>query len=70
MPLQAVGVPTNDANGPLDVGAWAREKLECLRKYLHAYTTIFNETKKKRRWPEGYFYINAFAGPGTLKVRQ
>ena len=70
VPLQAVGVPTNDANGPLDVGPWAREKLECLRKYLHAYTTIFNETKKKRRWPEGYFYINAFAGPGTLKVRQ
>ena len=65
VPLQAVGVPTNDANGPLDVGPWAREKLECLRKYLHAYTTILSKQRFK-----GYFYIDAFAGPGTLKVRQ
>ena len=35
VPLRAVGAPTNDANESLDVGPWAREKLECLRKYLH-----------------------------------
>ena len=63
--LQAVGAPGDGAEDPPDVGPWAREKLECLRKYLHAYTTILS----KRRF-EGYFYIDAFAGPGTLRIRQ
>ena len=65
-PLQAVGAPADDANEPQDVGPWAQEKLECLRKYLHAYTTILS----KQPWPKGYFYIDAFAGPGTLKIRR
>ena len=63
--LQAVGAPGDGAEGPPDVGPWAREKLECLRKYLHAYTTILS----KQRF-EGYFYIDAFAGPGTLRIRR
>ena len=44
----------------------AQEKLDCLRKYLHAYTTILS----KQQWLKGYFYIDAFAGPGTLKIRR
>ena len=28
----------------MEVGPWAMEKLECLRKYLHAYTTIMSQT--------------------------
>ena len=49
----------------MDVGPWVREKLECLRKYLHAYTTIL----RKQRF-QGYFYVDAFAGPGSLKIRK
>ncbi len=64
-PLQAVGALVGDENKPLDVGPWVQEKLECLRKYLQAYTTILSKRKFK-----GYFYIDAFAGPGTLKIRR
>ena len=56
------GVPPDNA---MEVGSWAREKLECLRKYLHAYTTILSKQRFK-----GYFYIDAFAGPGALKIRR
>ena len=64
--LEAVGAPADDANEPMVVGPWVQEKLEYLRKYLHAYTTILS----KQQWLKGYFYIDAFAGPGTLKIRQ
>lgn len=50
---------------PMPVGPWAQEKLDCLRKYLSAYTTIL---KNQNRF-KGYFYIDAFAGPGLLKIR-
>ena len=65
-PLEAVGAPADGANEPMVVGPWVQEKLEYLRKYLHAYTTILS----KQQWLKGYFYIDAFAGPGTLKIRQ
>ena len=64
-PLRAAGAPVEDENQPMDVGPWVQEKLGCLRKYLNAYTTILN----KQRF-NGYFYIDAFAGPGTLKIRR
>jgi three-Cys-motif partner protein len=48
------------------VGPWAADKLERLRKYLSSYTTIM----KEQRWCEGYYYIDAFAGPGEHEVRQ
>lgn len=48
------------------VGPWAKDKLDRLAKYLHAYTTIM----KGQRWCEGYHYIDAFAGPGGHEVRQ
>ena len=49
----------------MDVGPWAAEKLECLRKYLQAYTRILGNQQFR-----GYSYIDAFAGPGSLKLRQ
>jgi three-Cys-motif partner protein len=48
------------------VGPWAKEKLECLGKYLHAYTTIL----RKQNWCRGYIYVDAFAGAGTALLRQ
>ncbi len=42
------------------VGNWSVEKLELLRKYLKAYTTILS----KQEWCEAYYYIDAFAGQG------
>ena len=48
----------------MDVGPWAREKLDCLGNYLEAYTTIL-----RRQRFRGYFY-DAFAGPGSLLRRE
>ncbi|NKB49381.1 MAG: three-Cys-motif partner protein TcmP [Alphaproteobacteria bacterium] len=48
------------------VGPWAHEKLDCLGKYLAAYTTVL----RKRSWCEGYFYIDAFAGAGKAPLRK
>jgi three-Cys-motif partner protein len=66
-PLRAVGAPPEDDDTfeQMTVGPWAREKLNCLRKYLSAYTTILSKQRFK-----GYFYIDAFAGPGSLEVRR
>lgn len=60
----AAGAPVEKS--PMEVGPWAREKLACLRKYLEAYTMIL----RKQSWCQGYFYIDAFAGPGLLQVRR
>lgn len=48
------------------LGPWAREKLDCLQKYLQAYTTIL----KNQSWCKGYLYIDAFAGAGKAPERQ
>ena len=48
------------------VGPWAKDKLDRLGKYLHVYTTIM----RKQDWCEGFFYIDAFAGPGEQEVRR
>ena len=42
-------------------GPWTEQKLECVRKYLHAYTTIM----RKQRFH--FAYIDAFAGTGSWK---
>lgn len=63
--LQVAGAPTDNAQDLMEVGPWVKEKLQCLDKYLNAYTKILRKQKFK-----GYFYIDAFAGPGMLKVRQ
>ncbi|MEG9862338.1 MAG: three-Cys-motif partner protein TcmP [Parvularculales bacterium] len=49
-----------------EVGPWAKEKLECLGKYLAAYTTILRKQKKFK----GYVYIDAFAGSGKARIRE
>ncbi len=48
----------------MTVGPWAGEELGCRRKYLPAYATIL----RKRRFR--FAYIDAFAAPGSVKLRQ
>ncbi|MQA66012.1 MAG: three-Cys-motif partner protein TcmP [Alphaproteobacteria bacterium] len=48
------------------VGPWAREKLDCLGRYLREYTKIM----KKQDWCRGYYYFDAFAGAGRNAIRQ
>lgn len=43
-------------------GAWTEQKLTCLRKYLRAYTTIFNSNPKAQFFTT--IYLDAFAGTG------
>lgn len=50
---------------PMDVGTWAQDKLECLKKYLNPYSKILN----KQSWCTNYWYVDAFAGPGKLRLR-
>ena len=45
-------------SGPRFGGNWTEQKLECVRKYLRAYTTIMSKQ------PFHYVYIDAFAGTG------
>lgn len=48
-----------------EVGPWAKDKLQLLGKYLHAYTTIM----RKQPWCRAYCYIDAFAGFGRNRIR-
>ncbi|MBM3211390.1 three-Cys-motif partner protein TcmP [Candidatus Poribacteria bacterium] len=49
-----------------EIGKWSENKLELLRKYLNAYTTIM----KDQEWcKNGYYYIDAFAGTGKPKAK-
>ena len=48
------------------VGPWAKDKLDRLNKYLSAYTTVM---KEQSDWCQGYYYIDAFAGPGRHELR-
>ena len=43
-----------------EVGIWSEIKLEIIKKYASAYTTILS----KEAWCRGYVYIDAFAGAG------
>ncbi len=43
-------------------GDWTSEKLERVRKYLHAYTTIFNRNLRAQKLHT--IYLDAFAGTG------
>ncbi|HKT89027.1 MAG TPA: three-Cys-motif partner protein TcmP [Candidatus Sulfotelmatobacter sp.] len=46
-------------------GGWTQQKLEVLRKYLQAYTTIFKKNPQARFY--SISYVDAFAGTGTLR---
>jgi len=48
-------------------GPWTREKLECLSKYLQAYTTIFNRNPRARFFTT--YYVDAFAGTGRVTLQ-
>lgn len=43
------------------IGKWSVNKLDMLRRYLAAYTSILN-TDKNKKWCQGCIYIDAFAG--------
>lgn len=45
-------------------GLWTEQKLECVSKYLHAYTTIMN------RYTFHFAYIDAFAGTGHRALKR
>lgn len=46
-------------------GAWTQRKLAVLKKYLQAYTTIFNKNPRARFY--SISYVDAFAGTGSLR---
>ena len=46
-------------------GAWTQRKLAVLKKYLQAYTTIFNRNARARFY--AISYVDAFAGTGSLQ---
>jgi three-Cys-motif partner protein len=46
-------------------GGWTQRKLEVLKKYLQAYTTIFKRNERARFY--SISYVDAFAGTGTLR---
>jgi three-Cys-motif partner protein len=49
-----------------EIGSWSESKLELLRKYLEAYTSIM----RGQTWcRNGYHYIDAFAGTGKPKAK-
>lgn len=56
----------SSATAAATVGPWAREKLDALGAYLDYYTKVL---KKQRHWLKGTIYVDAFAGPGTSRVR-
>jgi three-Cys-motif partner protein len=43
-----------------EIGEWSEIKLEIIKKYATAYTSILS----KQEWCKGYAYIDAFAGAG------
>ena len=44
------------------IGVWTEIKLQIIREYAAAYTTIL----KEKEWCRGYAFIDAFAGPGEF----
>jgi three-Cys-motif partner protein len=44
-----------------EIGAWSELKLEIIRKFVSAYSTIFSAPKQRHFH---HLYIDAFAGPG------
>ena len=65
-PMRAAGAPTSENDNAMEVEQWAKVKLKCLQKYLRTYTTILSKQRKF----SNCWYVDAFAGPGTLRVRK
>ena len=51
------------------VGDWSVDKLDDLQAYMAAYASIMNVQKTRRGWLNSFFYIDAFAGPGLVAMR-
>jgi three-Cys-motif partner protein len=49
-------------------GGWTQDKLERVRKYLHAYATIFASNPKAQKLKP--IYVDAFAGSGYRATRK
>ena len=47
-------------------GSWTETKLDILKGYLKAYTTIFNANEKAKHFDT--FYVDAFAGSGYIQT--
>lgn len=52
-----------NTRGQMFGGPWTEHKLECVSKYLHAYTKIMTQRKFN------FMYIDAFAGTGYRKLK-
>jgi len=48
-------------------GLWTKQKLECLRKYLSAYTKIMSRNQSARFFET--YYVDAFAGTGDALIK-
>src|SRR5438876_4270942 len=48
-----------------EIGYWSEIKLDILRKYVSAYSTIMSKVPAIKR----HFYVGGFAGPGAHKSR-
>ena len=53
-------------SSPEAIGLWTEIKLDIVREYSAAYTTIL----KEQSWCRGYAYIDAFAGPGQFVSKE
>lgn len=56
--------PENDGLHMDEVGAWSADKHHFLRRYIDAFTTAM----KGKRWTSLH-YIDLFAGPGILRIK-
>jgi three-Cys-motif partner protein len=48
-----------------DSGAWAKEKLYYLERYLDIVSVGM-----KKKWPDKLYYVDLFAGPGKCRIRE
>ena len=55
-----------DSKNKIDkIGKWSENKLSLLKKYLEVYTKIM----KGKKWCQGYYYVDAFAGTGKPQAK-
>lgn len=53
-----------------EIGKWSEEKLELLRQYLAAYTSIMTVVRERKDWPKEFAYVDAFAGSVNPVAKQ
>jgi three-Cys-motif partner protein len=55
------------------VGSWSIDKLDLLEHYLKPYAVIMDSqkrpTKHREAWLTDFYYIDAFAGPGAVAMK-